>query len=79
MSIKVDRGFYTVYELKRKYDKQDKQIILDSAFQREDVWSPTQKAELVESILMGLPLPIFYFNEDKRGRLVVVIQEIDKE
>ena len=72
MSIKVDRGFYTVYELKRKYDKQDKQIILDSAFQREDVWSPTQKAELVESILMGLPLPIFYFNEDKRGRLVVV-------
>lgn len=72
MSIKVDRGFYTVYELKRKYDKQDKQIILDSAFQRENVWSHTQKAELIESILMGLPLPIFYFNEDKRGRLIVV-------
>ena len=26
----------------------------------------------MESILMGLPLPIFYFNQDKLGRLIVV-------
>lgn len=72
MNVKVEKGFYTVYELKRKYDKHDKQIILDSAFQRHDVWKLNQKAELVESILMGLPLPIFYFNEDRMGRLIVV-------
>ena len=71
-NIKVERGFYTVYELKRKYDSQTKKIILDSDFQRESVWKPLQKAELVESILMGLPLPIFYFNQDKLGRLIVV-------
>lgn len=70
--IKVERGFYTIYELKRKYDKADKRIILDSDFQREDVWKPIQQAELIESILMGLPLPIFYFNQDKVGRLIVV-------
>ena len=66
-NIKVERGFYTVYELKRKYDSKNKRIILDSDFQRESVWKPIQKAELIESILMGLPLPIFYFNQDKKG------------
>lgn len=71
-NIKVERGFYTIYELKRKYDKADKRIILDSDFQRKSVWKPIQKAELIESILMGLPLPIFYLNQDKMGRLIVV-------
>lgn len=71
-NIKVERGFYTVYELKRKFDSESKRIILDSDFQRENVWKPIQKAELVESILMGLPLPIFYFNQDKLGKLIVV-------
>ncbi len=71
-NIKVERGFYTVFELKRKYDSDNKRIILDSDFQRESVWKPIQKAELIESILMGLPLPIFYFNQDKLGKLIVV-------
>lgn len=71
-TIKVDRGFYTAYELKRKYDKKPSLVILDSDFQRENVWSPQQQRELIESILMGLPLPIFYFNQDKTGRLIVI-------
>lgn len=71
-NITVEKGFYTVYELKRKYDKETKQIILDSDFQRESVWTKAQKSELIESVLMGLPLPIFYFNQDKSGRLIVV-------
>ncbi len=70
--LKVDKGFYTAYELKRKYGKTPSQIVLDSDFQRKSVWSLQQKRELIESVIMGLPLPIFYFNEDKKGRLVVV-------
>lgn len=70
--IKVDKGFYTVFELKRRYDAKNKRIILDSDFQRDDVWNNDRKAELVESVLMGLPLPIFYFNQDKYGRLIVI-------
>ncbi|MGH1647799.1 DUF262 domain-containing protein [Enterococcus gilvus] len=69
--IRVDKGFYTVFELKRKYDRNNR-LKLDSDFQRNIVWKPTQKVELVESILMGIPLPIFYFNEDKYGNLIVV-------
>ena len=71
-SIKVERGFYTTFELKRKYDKQPSLVILDSDFQRENVWKLQQKRELIESILMGLLLPIFYFNEDKMGKLIVI-------
>lgn len=70
--IKVDKGFYTVFELKRRFDSKEKRIILDSEFQREDVWKADRKSELVESVLMGLPLPIFYFNQDKYGKLIVV-------
>ncbi|BDG68159.1 hypothetical protein ENLAB_17230 [Enterococcus innesii] len=69
--IRVDKGFYTVYELKRKYDRNNK-LKLDSDFQRNAVWKLDQKVELIESILMGIPLPIFYFNEDKYGNLIVV-------
>ena len=56
--IKVDKGFYTIFELKRKFDSSEKRIILDSDFQREEVWNLQRKIELVESVLMGLPLPI---------------------
>lgn len=71
-TIKLDKGFYTLFELKRKYEKNPSQIILDSSFQRNNVWKLNQKRELIESVLMGLPLPIFYFNEDRMGRLVVI-------
>ncbi len=71
-TIKLDKGFYTLFELKRKYEKEPSQIILDSSFQRNSVWKMNQKRELIESVLMGLPLPIFYFNEDRMGRLVVI-------
>ena len=70
--IKVDKGFYSVFELRRRYQSPNKRIVLDSDFQRDDVWGLKRKAELVESVLMGLPLPIFYFNQDKYGRLIVV-------
>lgn len=71
-TIKLDKGFYTIFELKRKFEKNPSQIVLDSSFQRNNVWKINQERELIESVLMGLPLPIFYFNEDRMGRLVVI-------
>ncbi|WP_455620207.1 DUF262 domain-containing protein [Eisenbergiella sp.] len=71
-NVKVDKGFYTVFELKRRYDMQPRRIILDSDFQRENVWYKDRKSELIESVLMGLPLPIFYFSQDKYGNLIVI-------
>jgi hypothetical protein len=41
-------------------------------FQRLQVWKPVQKAQLIESILLQIPLPAFYFAEDTEGTLRVV-------
>lgn len=69
-SIRVTKKDFSVFELYRKYQK--KQLVLEVDFQRKNVWSPKQKCELIESILMGLPLPIFYFKQQNNATYVVV-------
>jgi hypothetical protein len=70
-NVKVSRDVFSVFELKRKYEERGT-VKLDPDFQREDVWNKKQKSELVESILMGIPLPVMYFAEDKYGNLQVI-------
>jgi len=69
-SINVSKDDNSVYELKRQYDKG--RIQLSPAYQRGNVWTQKQKSELIESILMGIPLPIMYFFQDDNGIKQVV-------
>ncbi|MBF8274961.1 MAG: hypothetical protein HW390_34 [Candidatus Brocadiaceae bacterium] len=62
----------SVFQLKRKLDKTPPLLKLDPDFQRESVWSPKQKSELIESILMGIPLPLIYVKEDEKGVYIIV-------
>ena len=71
VTVKVTRDVYSIYELKRKYEEK-KTVILDPEFQRHQVWKTKQKSELIESILMGIPLPLIYLAEDKIGNLQVI-------
>ena len=41
-------------------------------FQRLHVWNPVQKVQLIESVLLQIPLPAFYFAEDATGVMQVV-------
>lgn len=50
----------------------DKELDLAPDFQRMYVWKPIQRSRLIESILLGIPLPAFYFNQDQDGILQVV-------
>lgn len=50
----------------------DGEIDLAPDFQRDYVWKELQKTRLVESILLGIPLPAFYFNQNKEGTYQVV-------
>ena len=50
----------------------DGDIDLAPDFQRHYVWKARQRSGLIESLLLGIPLPSFYFNEDGTGRLQVV-------
>lgn len=47
-------------------------IDLSPDFQRDYVWKKRQRTKLVESILLGVPLPAFYFNQDNLGEYQVV-------
>lgn len=69
-SLNIERTQFSVFELKRK--KENGKLLLDPDFQRRDVWKSSQKAELIESILMNIPLPFIYLTENKKGELVVV-------
>lgn len=69
-SVRVSKKDFSVFELYRKYKKG--QLILEVDFQRNNVWGNKQKYELIESILMGLPLPIFYFKQQNNATYVVV-------
>lgn len=47
-------------------------IDLAPDFQRNYIWKPWQQWGLIESLLLGIPLPSFYFNENISGELQVV-------
>ena len=64
--VKVSREQYSTFQIKRMVEE-TKQIKLDPEFQRNQVWRTAQKIELIESILMGIPIPTIYFFENKLG------------
>ena len=69
-AVNVTKDDSSVFELKRQYDRD--RIELSPSYQRASVWNKKQKSELIESILMGIPLPIMYFFQDNQGIKQVV-------
>lgn len=69
--VRVEKAQYSTMHLKRLVEER-KELIIDPDFQRNDVWSAKQSAELVESILMGIPIPTIYLFEMKDGTKQVV-------
>lgn len=48
-------------------------INLSPDFQRSaDIWSKKKKSRLIESILLGIPIPSFYFSENSQGKSDVI-------
>ena len=60
----------TVNEVLRRIH-QDR-FIMDPDFQRDFIWEEDKQSKLIESVLMRIPLPVFYLGEDDIGRMVVV-------
>lgn len=46
--------------------------IMDPDFQRDFIWDEKKQSRLIESVLLRIPLPVFYMAEDEEGRMVVV-------
>ena len=55
------------------------EIDLQPEFQREsDVWTQVKKSRLIESVLLGLPLPSFYFSEDPETNKLLVVDGLQR-
>lgn len=64
--IEIETPPFTVGYLMDKLEYQE--INLNTEFQRaNDLWSPTMQSRLIESILLGLPLPAFYFDTSNKS------------
>lgn len=72
ISIKMTKDQLSVFELKRRYEN-TKTIIMNPDFQLQaNLWTDKQKSELIESILIGIPIPIIYLFENELGLKQVV-------
>ncbi len=60
----------TIYEVLRRIDQDA--YVMDPDFQRDFIWPEDKQSKLVESVMMRIPLPVFYMAEDDQGRMVVV-------
>lgn len=45
---------------------------MDPDFQRDFVWPEDKQSKLMESVIMRIPLPVFYLAEDDEGKMIVV-------
>ncbi|MEI6262642.1 MAG: DUF262 domain-containing protein [Deltaproteobacteria bacterium] len=56
-TVKISRDQYSIFEIRRMLND-TKELIIDPEFQRNAVWKIEQERELIESVLMGIPIPI---------------------
>lgn len=63
--IRIAKEQSSVFELLRREKRGS--LILAPDFQRKDVWDKKKQSELIESILMGIPIPLIYLFEDENG------------
>ena len=69
-SISIEKGRMSLFEIKRRCERGD--IILNPDFQRNEVWGKKQESELIESILMGIPIPIIYLFQARDTTIQIV-------
>lgn len=60
----------TVHDVVRRIDQGS--FVMDPDFQRAFIWDDDKQSKLIESVLMRIPLPVFYLAEDSAGRMIVV-------
>lgn len=68
--IRVDTKNFSLRQIYDMINNND--IDLSPDFQRNFVWDSKRKSRLIESILLRIPLPMFYFSQDIDGKITVV-------
>jgi len=68
--IRVDPKPFSIKQLLDMIDEGE--LVLQPEFQRRRVWTQKQKSLLIESLLLRIPLPAFYFSAADDGKLQVI-------
>ena len=69
--IRVDTKPFSIKQINEMIEAED--IDLSPDFQRGFVWNDiTRKSRLIESLLLRIPIPVFYFAQDEEGKFQVV-------
>ena len=68
--IRITTKNFTVREVYTQIAAAELDLAPD--FQRSFVWEERRQIRLIESILLGIPLPAFYFNQDSQGAFQVI-------
>ncbi len=66
----IRRENRTIHDVIRRIDQSN--YVMDPDFQRDFIWPEDKQSKLIESVIMRIPLPVFYMAEDDQGRMVVV-------
>ncbi|KFG89157.1 hypothetical protein BV98_002984 [Sphingobium herbicidovorans NBRC 16415] len=65
-SVRTDAYSMSISELVSQYEDGD--LVIDPEFQRLFRWEPGQKSKLIESLLLGIPLPSIFVFETDQGK-----------
>lgn len=68
--IKFRFSNFSIANIKDMIDAGD--LCLSPDFQRNLVWDNRRKSRLIESILLGIPIPVFYMASDAESKLDVI-------
>lgn len=68
--ISINTKPVTMDSFIRRYKQ--KTIIMNPDFQRKEIWTPVQKSLLIESLMLRIPIPMFYVSSDEKGILTVI-------
>lgn len=74
-TVDYDTKDYTVEFINRKYLEkldEDQNEIYVPEYQREFVWDEKRQSRLIESLILGLPIPSIFLAENEDGRLEIV-------
>ncbi len=69
-ALLIRRETRTVHDVIRRIDQGG--YVMDPDFQRDFIWPTDKQSKLIESVIMRIPLPVFYMAEDDEGRMVIV-------
>ena len=69
-TISIEKRVITMDAIIRRMEQNT--IRLNPGFQRKEVWDETRKCQLIESLLLCIPIPMFYVAADAKGGWTVV-------